>query len=74
MANIKAYMKDTVDELVNKVTWPSYAELQSSAIVVLIASVIIALLIWLMDYAFGVNSAEDAWWKGVLGLFYSTFK
>jgi preprotein translocase subunit SecE len=39
----------TTDELVNKVTWPTWDELQSSTIVTLIASLLIALLIFGMD-------------------------
>jgi preprotein translocase subunit SecE len=34
---------------VNKVTWPTWSNLQSSTIVVLIASVILALIIFVMD-------------------------
>ncbi len=34
-----------------KVTWPTWAQLQSSAVVVLVASVIIALVIFAMDKA-----------------------
>jgi len=46
------YIKESYTELVHKVTWPSWEELQSSAIVVMIASFIIALIIALMDIAF----------------------
>ena len=53
MGKLKTYINETVEELVNKVSWPSFSELQSSAILVMIASVIISLLVWLMDTAFG---------------------
>jgi len=46
---IKNYLVETVDELQNKVSWPTWAELQSSSLVVLIASFMIALLIFGMD-------------------------
>ena len=46
---IKAYFADVYNELVNKVSWPSWSELQSSATIVMIASVIIALIILVMD-------------------------
>ena len=49
MANITAYVKDVVDELVNKVTWPTRKELQESALLVIVASFLFALLIYLMD-------------------------
>jgi len=69
MAKIVEYVKDTYDEMINKVSWPSWAELQSSAIIVSIASLIIALMVLVMDIAFGVH---QKWiWQGVLGYFYS---
>ena len=52
MKAIKAYITDSFDELFNKVTWPTWTELQSSAIVVSVASLLIALLIYLMDMTF----------------------
>jgi preprotein translocase subunit SecE len=52
MAKVVNYFKESYDELVNKVSWPTWAELQNSAIVVSIASLIIALVVFLMDLAF----------------------
>jgi preprotein translocase subunit SecE len=52
MRRLGRYLKETFDELVNKVTWPSADDLQSSVIVVSIASLIIALIVWLMDVFF----------------------
>jgi len=49
---IKTYLKEAYNELVYKVTWPSLSDLQSAAIVVMIASVIIALVILFMDTSF----------------------
>ncbi|MBQ2187683.1 MAG: preprotein translocase subunit SecE [Bacteroidales bacterium] len=46
------YVKECYNELVNKVTWPTWKELQSSAVVVSIASLIIALVVYLMDKTF----------------------
>jgi preprotein translocase subunit SecE len=46
------YIKESYSELVHKVSWPSRAELFNSAIVVLIASIIIALIVWVMDLGF----------------------
>jgi len=43
------YIKESYDELIHKVSWPTWGELQSSAIVVSIASLIIALVVFLMD-------------------------
>ena len=52
MSKIKAYVDETTNELFHKVSWPTWGELQSSAIVVMIASVIIALVVFFMDFAF----------------------
>lgn len=49
---LKAYLQDAYDELVHKVTWPTWKELQSSALVVMVASFIISLLIFVMDLSF----------------------
>ena len=53
MAGVRGYIEEAVDELTNKVSWPTWTELQSSGIVVLVATFIIAALIYLMDLAFG---------------------
>ena len=60
---IGAYIKDSFDELLNKVTWPTWEELQSSAVVVAIASLIIALIIFAMDQVF----------SNLMQLFYDLF-
>jgi preprotein translocase subunit SecE len=52
MSKIKAYFEETTNELVHKTSWPTWQELQSSAIVVLVASGIIAVLVMAMDYGF----------------------
>ena len=53
MANVSEYIKESYIELTEKVTWPTWRELQSSAIVVLIATVIIALVVFGMDQLIG---------------------
>ena len=52
MSKFKTYIDETTNELFHKVSWPSWSELQSSAIIVAIASAIIALIVWLMDLTF----------------------
>jgi len=52
MEKIKTYVAESWDEIKNKVTWSKYSELQSSAILVLVASTIFALVIGAMDYVF----------------------
>jgi preprotein translocase subunit SecE len=49
---IKNYFQETYTELVEKVSWPTWPELQSSAVVVMIASLIIAIMILAMDSSF----------------------
>lgn len=52
MSKVVTYVKESYDELVHKVSWPTWPELTSSAIIVLIASLMIALVVFLMDTGF----------------------
>jgi preprotein translocase subunit SecE len=61
---LKLYFQEAFDELVHKVTWPTWKELQSSALVVMVASLIISLVIFAMDLSFR-NIMEF-----IYGLFY----
>ena len=54
MSRIGTYISETKNELVNKVSWPTWPELQSSAIVVMISSITIALVVFGMDFVFEV--------------------
>ena len=45
-------LKESYNELVHKVNWPTRKELSKSAVLVLIASIILALVVWLMDFSF----------------------
>jgi preprotein translocase subunit SecE len=49
MAGVAEYIKESYIELTEKVTWPTWRELQSSAVLVLVAAIIIALVILGMD-------------------------
>ena len=46
------YFKESYNELVNKVTWPTFAQLQSSTVVVMVASLVFALVVLAMDLTF----------------------
>jgi preprotein translocase subunit SecE len=46
------YCKESYEELANKTTWPTRKELTHSAIVVLVASIIIALVVFAEDSVF----------------------
>jgi len=63
MAKKQSYIKESYEELVKKVTWPTWSELQNSSIIVAIATIIIALIIYLMDTVF----------SNILSIFYSFF-
>ncbi len=52
MKTLINYCKACYDELAHKVTWPTYKELTQSAVVVLSASLIIAIVVWVMDVVF----------------------
>ena len=52
MQKIGNYFAESWEEIKNKVSWTSYSELQSSAILVLVASTIFALVIGAMDWVF----------------------
>ena len=72
MKKIVGYVRESYDELVHKVTWPSWAELQNSAVVVSIASLIIAMIVFIMDFIFGIGNFQIGQfvWKGILGFLY----
>ena len=46
------YLKGSYAELTKKVSWPTWDKLQSSAIIVMVASVIFAIVILAMDLCF----------------------
>ncbi len=49
MEKIKLYLRESYEELVHKVTWPTWNSLMGNTSAVLIASAILTLLIFLMD-------------------------
>ena len=52
MKKVVAYIKDAYNELVYKVSWPSRQELAGSTLIVMVASLIIALLVFGVDSLF----------------------
>jgi len=60
MSKISEYFKESYHELVEKVSWPTWEELQSSVIVVMVSTVIIGVVIFAMDMGF----------TGIMNLFY----
>ena len=55
------YIKECYTELKEKVTWPTWDELRSSVLVVSIASLIIAVAVFLMDVTF--NALLEAFYR-----------
>jgi preprotein translocase subunit SecE len=53
MASVVEFIKESYDEMTQKVSWPTWSELQNSAVIVLVASLIIALLVLVMDQLAG---------------------
>lgn len=51
MNKVTAFFKESYHELVEKVTWPTWPQLQQSTLVVLVATIIITLMVWGMDLA-----------------------
>ncbi|TNF50384.1 MAG: preprotein translocase subunit SecE [Bacteroidetes bacterium] len=73
MSKIKEYFSETVTEMVHNVTWPTWKELQANTIIVVVSSVMIALIIFAMDFAFGITGDAKSFWKGALGFIYGMF-
>jgi preprotein translocase subunit SecE len=64
MNKISTYFKESYHELVEKVSWPTWLQLQQSTVIVLVATLLITAMIWIMDL--GSNQ--------LLKLIYSLFK
>jgi preprotein translocase subunit SecE len=64
MSKIQAYFRDSYQELLEKVSWPTWQQLQQSTMIVLVSTLVITGIVWVMDFA--SNS--------VLKLVYSLFK
>ena len=46
------YLKESFVELTKKTTWPTWDKLQSSALLVMVTTVILALALWVVDFVF----------------------
>lgn len=63
MRKIRIYLEETWNELMHKVSWPTWSELQNSAVIVMIGTIIISLLIFAMDLSF----------RNIMEMIYSLF-
>ena len=63
MEKVKRYINDTIEEMTHKVSWPKYAELQKSSVLVLVGSLVFAIVVGAMDFVY----------DSTLSWFYSQF-
>ncbi|MCG8340302.1 MAG: preprotein translocase subunit SecE [Cytophagales bacterium] len=63
MSKLKSFILESAEEIRDKVSWPKYSELQNSSILVIVASLIFAIVIGLIDLVF----------KNAISWFYNTF-
>lgn len=63
MSKVATYFSESYKELIEKVTWPTWAQLQQSTIIVLVATLLITALVFVMDFAS----------KGLLSFIYNFF-
>ncbi|CAN5495823.1 hypothetical protein BH10BAC3_BH10BAC3_01650 [soil metagenome] len=64
MNKVSSYFRDSWKELIEKVTWPTWNQLQQSTVIVLVATLVITAMVWIMDFAS----------QNLLKLIYSFFK
>ena len=64
MNKVSNYFRDSWKEMLEKVTWPTWDELQQSTVIVLGATLVITGMVWIMDFAS----------QNLLKLIYSFFK
>jgi preprotein translocase subunit SecE len=62
MSKFGTYIQESYDELIHKVSWPSWSELQQTTLIVLVSLAIVTALI------FGMDSASEAVMKLVYGM------
>ena len=63
MEKVTSFLKHSWEEVQHNVTWPKFSDLQASSSLVLIASLIFALLVGMIDYVF----------ENALNFFYRSF-
>ena len=51
MSKVGNYIQEAYDELLHKVSWPSWDELQQTTIIVLVALALVTAAVWGMDFA-----------------------
>lgn len=49
MNKVTTYFRESYKEMLEKVSWPTWSQLQQSTLIVLVATLVITGLVWLMD-------------------------
>jgi len=49
MNKVTTYFRESYKELLEKVSWPSWTQLQKSTLIVLVATLLITGIVWAMD-------------------------
>ena len=63
MNKVTTYFRESWKEMFEKVTWPTWNQLQQSTIIVLGATLVITAIVWVMDFTS----------QAILKLIYSLF-
>ena len=63
MNKLVSYFGESYKELMEKVAWPTWAQLQQSTVIVLVATLLITSIVFVMDFAS----------KGLLNFIYGLF-
>ena len=50
MNKVSTYFRDSYKELLEKVTWPDWTQLQQSTMITLAATLVVTAIIWIMDF------------------------
>ncbi len=64
MSKIVDSLRESYNEMVHKVSWPTFKELRASSVLVVVGTIVFALLLWVID-----GGASN-----VMGLIYDTIK
>ena len=49
MNKVTTYFRESYKELLEKVSWPTWTQLQQSTVIVLVATLVITTIVWAMD-------------------------
>jgi preprotein translocase subunit SecE len=71
VAGVRTYIVDTITEMTQNVTWPTWKELQSNTLLVIVAVSIFSIIVKLIDLVTGISNGSA--WKGLLGTIYHLF-